>query len=120
MRCQAHYPFRRLGDDQCNYAINTVKGSAMNKLLKSAILVTGLLGSSAVFAVDGSALQQELQKMIDQTSMDKTQVIATVEDGGTVMLSGEIETQSELDSLIAKIKDVEGVTQVNSDVTAHN
>ncbi len=92
----------------------------MNILLKSVILVTGLLGSSAVFALDGSALQQELQKMIDQTSMDKTEVTATVEDSGSVMLSGEIGTQSELDSLIAKIKDVEGVSQVNSDVTAHN
>lgn len=92
----------------------------MNVFLKSAILVTGLLGSSAVFALDGSALQQELQKMIDQTAMDKTAVTATVEDSGSVMLTGEIETQSELDSLIAKIKDVEGVTEVTSTVTAKN
>lgn len=87
----------------------------MKYAITAATLVAALIISSAGFAFERAALQQELQQMIDQHVNGRVQ--ADVEDSGAVRLSGYVQQKNDIDTLVARIRKVDGVTDVSSTVT---
>lgn len=87
----------------------------MKNVIKVVTLAAALVGSSAAFAIEGDAFQNELQRMINE-SVDG-QVQAKVENGGVIRLGGYVEEKSQINMLVAKLRKIEGVTDVTSTVT---
>ena len=89
----------------------------MKNVSKAALLAAALVGSSTALALEGEALRRELQKIVDESVGGATDVRAMVGNGGVVTLSGYMEELDQLDTLVSRLKEVEGVTDVTIDVT---